>query len=429
MRRDTRAVAVDSVRCGVAGVALLLATTTVVGAQPAKEAPTGWAFRKPITLPALARPGLVELRLDADVLRDASPTLADLRVRDAQDADVPHAIRRRDGAGESAREAAMLHPVATPDGGVRVVLDAGAGRIAHDRVRLTIRRQARNFRVPVRVETAEDGQVWHPVREAGFIYRVEGETRAADTTVSYPRSTAGWLRVSVGGEKGRALPLAGAAVFLTAARERDEERVPAVLIERDQESMRRTTRLVLDLRARRPADRVELDVAERRFQRVVLIEAGDDRKTWRWVGSYGLSAVDLGAVRERTTGSRFPATTARYLRLTIQNLDDTPLTVTGARVFAARRSLVFEATPGRRYVLDYGNPAAGPPNAGLAGTVAHAAGGRLPEVRLGSIQGVQVPPPTAWVASRPLVVSASMAMALLALGSLLWRLARGVRAG
>lgn len=50
MRRDTRAVAVDSVRRGVAGV---------------------------------------ELRLDADALRDASPTLADLRVRDAQGADVP----------------------------------------------------------------------------------------------------------------------------------------------------------------------------------------------------------------------------------------------------------------------------------------------------------------------------------------------------
>lgn len=414
---------------GLATAAVLLAGTHVAAAQPPRDTPSVWAFRKPVTLPALPQAGFVELRLDADVYRDASPTLADLRVRDAYGADVGYALRRRERVGaESTRDAAMLDLVTTPQGAVRFTLDAGTGRIVHNRVRLTIRDQARNFRVPVRVETADDGRTWQLARESGFVYRVEGETKAADTSVSYPTSTARWLRVTVGAERGKPLPLAGAALAIAATREREEERVASSLVERDEESMRRTTRLVIDLRARRPVDRLELDVAERNFHRVVLIEASDDRKAWRWTGSCAISAVDTGAVRERLTSARFPETTARYLRLTIQNLDDRPLSVTNARVFAVKRTLVFEAAPGRAYVLDYGNPSATAPRYDVARAMTYLGGQKLPEATLGPAQPVPKPQTSAWLASQPVVMWATMAMAVLALGSLLWRMARGVRA-
>lgn len=414
---------------GLATAAVLLAGTHVAAAQPPRDTPSVWAFRKPVTLPALPQAGFVELRLDADVYRDASPTLADLRVRDAYGADVGYALRRRERVGaESTRDAAMLDLVTTPQGAVRFTLDAGSGRIVHNRVRLTIRDQARYFRVPVRVETADDGRTWQLARESGFVYRVEGETKAADTSVSYPTSTARWLRVTVGAERGKPLPLAGAALVIAATPEREEERVASSLVERDEESMRRTTRLVIDLRARRPVDRLELDVAERNFHRVVLIEASDDRKAWRWTGSCAISAVDTGTVRERLTSARFPETTARYLRLTIQNLDDRPLSVTNARVFAVKRTLVFEAAPGRTYVLDYGNPSATAPRYDVARAMTYLGGQKLPEATLGPAQPVPKPQASAWLTSQPVVMWASMAMAVLALGSLLWRMARGVRA-
>jgi uncharacterized protein DUF3999 len=407
---------------------VLLAAASVAAAQPARETPSPWAFRKLVTLPELFQPGFVELRLDSDVSRDASPTLADLRLRDANGGDVDYALRRRERiAAESTREIAMLDLVTTPPGAVRFALDAGPGRIVHNRVRLTIRDQARNFRVPVRVETADDGRTWQLAREAGFIYRVEGETKAADTSVSYPSSTARWVRVTVGPERGRVLPLAGAALVLAATPEREEERVTASLVERDEETMRRTTRLVIDLRSRRPVDRIELDVAERNFHRVALIEASDDRKIWRWAGSCAISAVDAGKIRERLTGTRFPETTARYLRVTIQNLDDRPLTVTGARVFAVKRTIVFEATPGRAYVLDYGNPAAAAPRYDVARAMTDLGGDKLPEATLGTARPVPAPPPAPWLASQPIVMWASMAMAVLVLGSLLWRMACSVR--
>ena len=411
----------------LATTAVLVASTAAGAAQPPRESGAAWAFRKPITLPSLAEPGFVELRLDADVSRSASPTLDDVRVRDASGADVAYALRRRERvAAEPARELTMLDLVTTPQGAVRFVLDAGVDGVAHNRVRLNIRDQVRNFRVPVRVETADETRAWRIVREAGFIYRIEAETKTASMSVAYPSSTARWLRVTVGPEHGRSLPLAGAALILGATPEREEDRVAAAIVQRDEETMRRTTRVVVDLRVRRPVDRVELDVAERNFHRVVLIETSDDRKGWRWVGSGAISAVDSGALRERLTGARFPETTTRYLRLTVQNLDDLPLTVTAARVFAVKRTLVFEAIPGAAYVLDYGNPAASAPRYDVTRALPHLGGARLPQATLGVSQPVPMAPPSAWLASRPVVMWTNMAMAALALGSLLWRMARGV---
>jgi len=418
-----------AIRGHALAIALVLAAAGAAGAagaRPPREAPDAWAFRKSVTVPALSQPSFVELRLDSDVMRNAAPTLADLRLRDDTGGDVAYAVRRREKLGSSVtRESPMLDPVTTREGSVRFVLDTGADRRPHGRVRLSVREQARNFRVPVRVEIADDGRAWRLVREAGFIYRLEGETKTADTSVSYPVTTARWLRVTVGPEKGQALPLAGAAIVIGDAG-RQEDRIPATLVERDAESMRRTTRVVLDLRSRRPADRVELDVGERTFHRVVLVEAGDDRKTWRWVGSGAISAVDVAGIRERLSSVRFPETAARYLRLTLQNLDEPPLTVTGARVFAVKRSLVFEATPGRTYVLDYGNPAA----------VAHRADARipplvanpLPTATLGATRPVPAPPSSPWMASQLVATWATTTMAGLVLGSLGWRMARGLRA-
>src|SRR5688500_4055011 len=100
-------------------VALVLAAGTA-GAKPAHEAFDAWAFRKSVTVPALSQPSFVELRLDADVVRDAAPTLADLRLRDDRAVDVPYAVRRRERLTAAVtRETPMADLVTTRDGAVR----------------------------------------------------------------------------------------------------------------------------------------------------------------------------------------------------------------------------------------------------------------------------------------------------------------------
>jgi hypothetical protein len=416
------------VRRTLLAAGLLLAAGGAAAQPP--PAPAAWTFRKPIALPALGAPAFVEVVLDADVHRDAAPALADLRVREPGGAEVGYVLRRREsGATESARNARMHDLVTTPERAVRFELDAGSGPMLHNRVRLAIGAEPANFRVPVRVETADEAGRWQVAREAGFIYRVEADTRAADTSVSYPASTARRLRVTVGAAEGRPLPVTGARLVVAATAERREEPVPAALVERQEDTTRRTTRLVLDLGGRRPVDRLELDVSDRNFHRVVLVEAGDDRAQWRWVGSCSISAVDTGRVRERLTGARFPETAARYVRVSIENLDDRPLGITAARLFAVPRALVFEAVPGHTYVLEYGNRSAAAPRYDLGRAVAYLDRDRLPAGTLGPAEGVPASarPASAWLESQPVVMWATMGVAVLALGALLWRMARGIR--
>ena len=410
--------------------ALVLAAPGVAAAQAPPRASDVWAFRRPIAVPTLAQPGFVELAIDGDVYREATASLQDLRVREPGGADVAYVVRRHERrAAEATRDARLHDLVTTSERAVRFVLDAGSGRILHNRVRLAIADEAKNFRVPVRVETADAGGPWQVAREAGFIYRVEGNTPAADTSVSYPTSTARRLRLTVGPADGQPLPVTGARLVVATAAERREEAVTATLVAREEDTARRTTRLVLDLGGRRPVDRVELDVSDRNFHRVVLIEAGDDRTQWRWLGSCSISAVDTGRVRERLTGTRFPETTARYIRVSIENLDDRPLGITAVRLFAVPRTLVFTAVPTHRYVLEYGNPSAAMPRYDLARSVAYLGDDRLPAATLGPIERVPAAArrTSAWIASQPVLMWATMAMAMLALAGLLWRMSRGVR--
>lgn len=75
---------------------------------------------------------------------------------------------------------------------------------------------------------------------------------------------------------------------------------------------------------------ITLEVADRDFKKQVSVEAGDDKKTWQPVAEdviYDFSSqVDL-----RRTTLKFPATEARYLRLTLRDVppegDNTNLTL------------------------------------------------------------------------------------------------------
>lgn len=182
-----------------------------------------------------------------------------------------------------------------------------------------------------------------------------------------------------------------------------------------------------DLGVRRPVDRLDLDIADRNFYRVVLVEASDDRRQWRWVGSCALSAVDIGRIHERQTTVRVPETWARYLRLTIQNLDDRPLRVSGVAVTGVRRGLVFEAVPGQAYVLDYGNAKAPAPRYDVARAARYLSLERLPVATLAAATPLPPPPSTPWFELQPVLLWGAMALAAVALGAVLMRLARQIR--
>jgi len=412
-------------------IALLL--VALAAAPAAGDPPEAWTTRRPIAVPAAGGRAFVEAPLDAAVYAVAAPSLADLRLRERGGPDVAYVLRRLDGhASRAEREVPLLGLVVTPSRQTRFVLDLGPRPGLHAGVTVRVADNAGSFRVPVRVETSDDARVWDVARASGFIYDVAGETRAVDTSVSYPASRARWVRVTLEPVAGALLPVRGAAVRASeVVAEREEDVVPATIVERERDGARKVSRLVLDLGGRRPLDRIELDVTDRNFYRVITVEAADDRRLWHWAGSAAVSALEGPRRPERDTKVRLPETSARYLRLTIHDQDDRPLEITGARAAGVRRTLVFEAVPGREYVLDYGNPRAVAPRYDVERTVRALGLTRLPQAALGAPIPLPPTPPRArppWLDAQPVAMWAAMAVAVVALGALLFRLMRGVRA-
>lgn len=409
--------------------AAALAILAAAGPAVADEGPATWTQRKAIALPALAGPAFVEVVLDDEVYRDATPGLGDLRVRDRDGRDVGYVLRRHERAARwDERPLPVLDLAETPGREVRFVLDvppAAAGARLHDRVRIRVAPDAKNFRVPVRIETSADRREWLLVRAAGFIYTMEGESRAADTTVSYPPSSARYVRVSVSQPRGRAIPVVGAAIILETPAERDEDVRAATVGDRRDDAKARATRLLLELGGRRPVDRLELTVGDRTFSRVVFVEAAGALDAWRPVGSGSVSAIQTSRVQERHTGVRFQEVTARRLRLTIDNGDDRPLDLQAVRVATVRRGAVFEAVPGQAYALDYGHPRAPAPRYDLARAFPYLAAETLPVATLGPARPIE-PPAARWRDSQ-VVVWAAMGVVALALAGLLLRLARQLK--
>ena len=128
-----------------------------------------------------------------------------------------------------------------------------------------------------------------------------------------------------------------------------------------------------------------------------------------------------------TTGAGSPTNDARFGC----SVRKCPLTATSVATSPIEnpRTLVFTAVPTHRYVLEYGNPSAAMPRYDLARTVAYLGDDRLPAATLGPIERVPAAArrASAWFASQPVLMWATMAMAMLALAGLLWRMSRGVR--
>jgi hypothetical protein len=111
----------------------------------------------------------------------------------------------------------------------------------------------------------------------------------------------------------------------------------------------------------------------------------------------------------------------RVIRLRIRNRDDAPLPVAGATVMAAVERIAFEAAPGRRYRLSYGDPRRTSPSYDLARTAGDPAlfAARARETALGP--PVHAPADLAevpWTERNPALLWGGLVAVVLALGVL-----------
>ena len=318
-----------------------------------------------------APPGVpVTFEPDGAMYGHASEGFSDLRVVDADDTQVPWRTEPLPAAVPP--RAVALVARGELDGVVSVVLDRGVTPEVIDRVELEI--PDREFVGDVEVlgsSTGAEGS--YAALSTTPIYAVRGAVAARSTTALFPSTDYRYLLVRARGVSG----IDGATV----SRDPLQPRLDAVDAASSVRKRSRATVVTLDLGFPNvPVDAVEVQSSTDTFVRRAVVEGSNDGTTFVSLGAAEVAryrGVDL---------DRIPVDgRQRYVRVTIMNGDDAPLSGLRVRALAHDRPLVLAEGFTPPYRLFYGAPGLAAPAYDFARLPAGAIGlDRARESQLGA---------------------------------------------
>jgi len=327
-----------------------------------------WEYSKPISLqPGVTVDEFVQVRPDIDVYTKSVTGLADLRIIETTNGiETPYKLlvergeRRRQSVSAAVQDLGI-----SPNGDTSFVVRTGGSGALHSEVEILT--ASRNFQRAVRVEGSDDLSQWSVLQAGAQIYdvSVEGQPEAARSTrVTYPVSSARYIRVTIQNNGQPPLEIRGVSAFLLQAINPAYREYASSITSRAEDAGQKASRLVVDLgRAGLPSSRVEVSTPNVNFFREVRIETSGDAREWTEILSGGaIFSYDTPLLKQQGLGVDYPETTDRYLRVTVLNRDNAPLEVTGVKALGFERRLIFQAKSGDSYALHYGNPAASAPS-------------------------------------------------------------------
>lgn len=301
-------------------------------------------YVRPVEAPA----GLVAFEPDGILFAHTQRELADLRILDSAERQVPWRTGPVQGSTRPPLPVLLLNS-GTQDGAAVALLDLGPNAGVHDQVTLDI--PDRDFVGKVEVSGGDSRRGAFTRLSTTVIYDISGAPPARSTAAVYPPSDFRYLSLRATGVG----EIAGASVI--ASRETPLELLERSVRSTEVRSGARLTIVTVDLGFRNmPVDEIRVLSSTRLYDRPVQVEASNTGER------YVLYAQGRVFRLSESVEAIIPLEGRhRYLRLTIENGDDAPLE--GLRVEAlARPRTVFIAEGFEPpYRLLYGNPRLGAP--------------------------------------------------------------------
>jgi hypothetical protein len=300
-----------------------------------------------------------------DVFDKSREDLADLRLLDASGQEIPYALWIRKEVDEQSEVSGHLFNQATKGLASEVSVDLGSEAVVHNEVE--IETAGTNFRRRVEVEGSDNGKDWRGLKSGDVIFGFGSQDRSVQSNrVEYPTSRYRYLRVRVFADElaDRQAPVISSVRAIAAVRQKGERvswrlATPAYQLLRYQGAP--ASEWKIDLGARVPCDRIQLEVQADSFSRPYQLEAIDDPQNVRLIAS--------GELRRRVGEEPKPLEIAfdheeqlRKLRLVVDDYSNQTLPIGLFTAQAPARQVVFElkqasAQPLRLY---FGNANATP---------------------------------------------------------------------
>jgi hypothetical protein len=322
------------------------------------------------------------LILTPEVYNAARPDLADIRLLDAGDEQVPYVLAKpKDVTERQKYQQAVINPSTSADKAAMLTLDFGKQVVKNS---IEVETRGNNFRRAVKVEGSNDNIEFFTLVKRAYVFAVSYNRRFSK--VDLPTNDYRYLRISVlpmaEGEKSPVINEVRA--FKTERKLAKRQAVEMVDVEHSEDEKSNSSIHVYDLAYRRlPVTEIELDVADDSFYRYVTLEgrdaatrrvkvdSEDNRERFRDVEVRWERIISDAIYRYTTaegkkwenlvlrvpSGRRF----YRYLRISIRNYDDKPVTVRSAEAKMIAHKLVFAAGSKAAATLYFGSESARPP--------------------------------------------------------------------
>lgn len=326
-------------------VVILIATVTLpVISVFAQASTSAWPFFVEVSSNTTA-PGVYDFVAPFAVMDKAREDMADLRLFDASNHEIPYAVRVRREVDEQREIAANTFNEVVAGSAREVSVDLGEDPGAHNAIE--IQTVGSNFRRRVEVEGSDSGKEWRRLETNGVLFSFSSQNNAADSSrITYRTSRYRYLRVRVLRDEltdDNPPEVTGVRVLMS-VREQGELAtwnvpVPDYQLLRNQGA--HASVWTLDLGARVPCDRLTLEIADGSFSRPFQIESLDDPQNPRLLAS--------GELTRRTTANTNPLvitfdeeTHTRKLRLLFTDYSNPTLSITSIQASAPARQIVFE---------------------------------------------------------------------------------------
>ncbi len=351
---------------GAFSAALWAASPAEIARTP--EPLSGWPYFKEVPIPG-ASIGLLDFRLDRDMLDHADEGGTDVRLYDAAGKEIPYVLRVRRPIVTQEPFTAREFNRGESEGVSQVSYDLGEAPQEHNEVEVPT--AGSNFRRLAEVEASPDGARWLTLASNAILFRFGAGGRTVEQqTVAYPVSRYRYLRIRVSRDPqvDRSAPEVGSVrIRRTVHQSGEMVSFPGGLQGRepDRENGRPASVWRLDLGGRIPFEEVVIATNERSFSRPFRLDSADDPASPAAIASGELSRRDD---QPAEVAFDFPERHARRLKLTVTDDRNPPLSIITFTVKSAARQVIFEAAsagsgPVRVY---YGNPRAGAPHYDLA---------------------------------------------------------------
>jgi hypothetical protein len=348
------------------GALILLAATA------ATPQPQYFRYERPLTVtPAGAGSSQTCAVVDGGVFAHAAPGLADLRLyRDATE--TPYAIRKEAAAETTQPE---IQPLNLGHKGAHTTFEAVMPEGRYSDVDLDV--AAKDFIATVAVTGAQTESGREGTELGMFtIFDLTGQKLGRSTVLHLPESDLKYLYFSIEGAV-KPADVRGLSVMRLPARQTQYVTVAETSQVRQEEH---STKVQFSVPAHVPADRVEFAIGDtpKNFSRdvtvkVAAVPTGPLRtdqtppppvvaagNLLRVHGVHGGHQIDDAHLTVDAPWESF-GDDATMWTVTIDNGDDAPLSINAVRLEMVERQLCFDAAPGARYTLFYGDAALSAP--------------------------------------------------------------------